>query len=179
MSRIAIWLTAQAGFSQTRAEKAFGLQPILKPQAGFSRAMADTRSWRGAPPTQQQLVQTVATVNAVTSVNSIMVALRDLEPQADYSLSSRKKIAHRELYTVANTDTPCGTLCQRSQVVGKAGSQLGVYFASPYAVVSCACARPDGFFHLLASIIEEHGATDVLFYLDGATPGNTRRGYRF
>ena len=103
-----------------------------------------------------------------------MVALRDLEPQADYSLAW-KKIAQRELYTVANIDTPHGTVCQLSQVVGKAGSQLGMYFASPFAVVSCACARSDGFFHLLASILEKHGAIDVLFYLDRATPGNTRR----
>ena len=52
-----------------------------------------------------------------------------------------------------------------------AASWLCIYIG----VGSCECARPDGFFHLLASISTKHGATDVLFYLDRATHGNTRR----
>ena len=103
-----------------------------------------------------------------------MSALADLQPHVDISIAWRRKMANAELYSIPNTHTRYGTVCVTRQLNGKNGP-LDVYYASPFAVLDYACRNYQNYFDLLESIIAEHGEIDVVFYLDRATPGNTRR----
>ena len=127
--------------------------------------------------------EAVALVDATSSINSIMVALHGLEtqpqphdletqpqpheleprhkkPRHNHSLAWQTNLVHSELYKFCNIETMYGPICRKGPVVGITGSQLEVYFASPFAFLSYACSRSVEFFNLLASIMAEFGAID-------------------
>ena len=144
----------------------------LKPRVP---AMASSRR-RNTPPTAVQTIQSVASINAVTSVNGIMTALRDLDPSPNYSLAWSRKLAMDELYRDAKTETPYGKVCQDLLADGKVG-QVCIYTCNPFALLYHACSKSEMFFQFLKGIVNNtaDGYLDIAVYLDKATPGNNRR----
>ena len=121
-------------------------------------------------------IQTAATINAITSVNGITAALRNLEHAPASSVAWRRKLAHDELYRIANSLTPYGVVCRYGQAPGRNGT-LDIYFCSPFALLSLATTRSQMFFNLLKYLTDSTpGAMlDIAFYLDKAVPGNQNR----
>lgn len=118
----------------------------------------------------------VAVINSVSAVAIILDHLRGLQPGCGMSLAFHKKLAHAELYRIAETLTAYGTVCVHSEVQGKSGP-LEVFHTNPFALLALATDKSMMFRKFMASIVAQ--ALDriltVCFYLDKATPGMHNR----
>ena len=76
------------------------------------------------PP--REAIETVAIVDAVVSVSTVLGALRDLTPAVEYSTQWRRKLAADELFKIPKLVTPYGAICQEAIAPGKAGP-LSIY----------------------------------------------------
>ena len=126
--------------------------------------------------TPREAIETVAIVDSVVSVSTVLGALRDLTPAVEYSTQWRRKLAADELFKIPKLVTPYGAICQEAIAPGKAGP-LSIYHVRPQALLSYATESSLLFFTFLKNIIaaSPDGMVDICYYLDKAKPGHNKR----
>jgi hypothetical protein len=116
--------------------------------AGLSLAVGFMLPQRGRKrhaPTAAEHCEVLATVNSLNSVQSIVNALADVRGSAPASINWKRKLAHSELFSVANTLTSYGTVCLESTVHGKA-STITIYHCNPFSLLLLATESSSMFF---------------------------------
>ena len=146
--------------------------------AGLSLAAGSMLPQRGRKrhaPTAAEHCEVLATVNSLNSVQSIVNALADVRGSAPASINWKRKLAHSELFSVANTLTSYGTVCLESTVHGKA-STITIYHCNPFSLLLLATESSSMFFDFLSQIVVAAPlGLDICYYLDKAKPGNQER----
>ena len=82
---------------------------------------------------------TVAIVDSVNSVSSIVSALEEVQPTIRASWW-RRRLAHDELYRIPLTDTPYGLVMVERTISGKSG-EMQIAHVNPFALLQLACQR--------------------------------------
>ena len=96
----------------------------------------------------------VAILDSVNSVRSIVDALEDVQPAPTMSASWRRRLAADELYKIPHTDTPYGLVMVERTIAGKSG-EMKIAHVNPFALLQLACQRHKLWAHFSTNLSRE------------------------
>ena len=119
--------------------------------SGFDRMR---RGGRRIEPSVHEQSRIVAFLDSQSPVQSVLAAFRNVAAApCSGGLSWQRKIAHNELYAIADTETEYGTMCETKQLMG-ANGPLAIYHVNPFAMLSHAVAVSTLFAAFLYHIVD-------------------------